>query len=342
MALHTPTKLVARAAELGYGALALTDRNSLAGVVRAHVAARRHGLKLIVAVEITPDDAPPLLLLPPDRAAYRRLARLITRGRLRAKGANCELHFDDIAELGPGLRAIALPPTTIPPDAAALDTLHTQLCAYRGVFGQDLHLAAALAYDVPDDTRLAWLSALADRTAIPLVATNDVHYHDPQRRFLQDVLTCIREKCTIDQAGTRLFPNAQRHLRSCDEIHRRYAAYPELLSRSLEIAASCTFSLDELRYEYPHELCPAGMTPMEFLARLTWTGARQRYPDGLPSKVRRLLNTELQLIEELNYAYYFLTVWDLVRYARSRGILCQGRGLCRQFGRVLLPWRNRR
>ena len=157
--------------------------------------------------------------------------------------------------------------------------------------------------------RLGQLAALSQQTGIPLVAANAVHYHAPERRYLQDVLTCVREKCTVATAGRRLFANAERHLRPRDEIARR-----------------CTFSLNELRYEYPHELVPAGLTARAHLAELTWAGARERYPGGLPDKVRRLIEQELALIAELKYEHYFLTVWDLVRFARGRGILCQGRG----------------
>jgi error-prone DNA polymerase len=362
-----PEELVARAAELGYTALAITDRNSLAGVVRAHLAAKEHGLHLMIGAEITPVDAPPLVLLAPNRPAYGRLARLITRGRLRRPKGDCEIRLADVAELGAGLVALVVPSdegggaseeATEQPAAAgklrdgggeshAATTIRSlrsaraggprspsslrrsvaaSLSDYRSIFGPDLYLAATLTHDVPDDLRLAQLAELSRRTRIPLVAANAVHYHVPERRYLQDVLTCIREKCTIHDAGRRLFVNAERHLRSREELARRYAGHAELLGRTLDIAGRCTFSLDELRYEYPHELCPADQSPREFLAALTWQGAGQRYAGGIPEKVRRLLETELALIAELRYEHYFLTVWDLVRFARERDILCQGRG----------------
>ncbi len=317
-----PEELVERAAELGYAALAITDRNSLAGVVRAHIAAQHHNLHLIVGAEITPVDAPPVVLLAPDRAAYGRLSRLITRGRLRVKKGQCHLTFDDVAALASGLIAIVTPPRR--PVASAADIRHYH--AYRELFGHDVYLAAELAYEQPDTERLAWLHALSNQVNIPLVAANDVHYHDAARRYLQDALTCVREKCTIHDAGRRLFPNAQRHLRTLDETGRRYAAHTDLLERTIEIAERCTFSLDELKYEYAHEVCPDDLSPIEYLAQLTWAGAARRYADGIPDKVRDLLTAELKLIEELRYEYYFLTVWDLVRFARGRGILCQGRG----------------
>ncbi len=368
-----PEELVARAAELGYAALAITDRNSLAGVVRAHVAAKEHNLHLIVGAEITPVDAPPVVLLAPDRPAYGRLARLITRGRLRSRKGDCETRLADVAELGRGLIAIVALPSE--PEAQATgvaadprvgrrrqtgqrrDAGATQvavggllrpvrspaatfrrfaapslaptldpLLTYRAIFGDDCYLAAELAYDVPDRVRLEQLAALSRQTGIPLVAANDVHYHVPERRYLQDVLTCIREKCTLTTAGRRLFANAERHLRPRDELARRYAPYAELLHQTVEIARRCTFSLDELRYEYPHELVPERVSAHEHLVRLTWVGAQGRYPDGISDKVRQLLENELRLIAELRYEHYFLTVWDLVRFAQGRGILCQGRG----------------
>jgi len=351
-----PEELVERAAELGYASLAITDRNSLAGVVRAHIAAREHGLHLIIGAEITPVDAPPLVLLAPDRAAYGRLCRLITRGRLRCPKGDCEIRLADLADLAPGLIAIALPDhrdsgikglsdpgqqsargpagrrsgSLNPSIPYSLDPLIPRsldpLLIYREIFAPHLYLAAELRYDLPDAVRLAQLQALARAAGIPLVAANDVHYHVPERRYLQDVLTCIREKCTLAAAGRRLFANAERHLRPRDEIARRYAAHPDLLARTLQIAQRCAYSLDELRYEYPHELVPAGVAAQQHLAQLTWSGAHERYPGGIPERVRTLLESELALIGELRYEHYFLTVWDLVRFARTRGILCQGRG----------------
>ena len=320
-----PAELVERAAELGYTALALTDRHSLAGVVRAHVAAEQQGLHLLIGAEVVPVDAPPVVLLAPDRPAYARLSRLLTRGKVRTRKGECHLTLDDVAELSAGLLAIVIPPTTSNP---ADDTVQELALyhAYRNVFGQRAYLAAELAYDEPDARRLERLVRLSEQTRLPLVAANCVHYHDSQRRYLQDVLTCVREKCTIFEAGKRLFPNAERHLRPRVEIGRRYAGHPELVARTVEIARDCTFRLDALKYEYPHELCPDGLSPITYLSQLTWEGAAKRYPDGVPPKVHGLVTAELQLIEELHYEFYFLTVWDLVRFARSRGILCQGRG----------------
>ena len=331
-----PGQLVRRAAELGYEALALTDRHSLAGVVRAHEAACECGLHLLIGAEIHPVGADPLVLLAPDRAAYGRLARLLTRGKLRTSKGRCEIHLDDIAELAGGLIAIALttasgdqPPAETDSPTAAAGTLSR----YKDIFADRLYLAVELDRRLADETRLRRQADLAARVGVPLVAANNVYYHAPQQRYLQDVLTCIRLGCTLAQAGTRLCQNAERHLRPLDEIARRYRGYEAALARTVEIARRCTFRLDELRYEYPHEVCPAGMTPIEYLRRLTWAGAARRSglraadaPAALPAALRARLEAELNLIAELGYEHYFLTVYDLVRFARSRGILCQGRG----------------
>ena len=313
-------ELVKRAAELGYEALAVTDVNSVAGVVRAHAAAKETGLKLIVGAEVTPADAPPVVLWATDRAAYGRLARLITQGRRRAEKGECELTWNDIAEHAEGLMAGVLCRLTAPP------TVHEAFHKYRELFSSRAYLIAELHRGPDDEHRLDQLLWLSRETRLPLVAAGDVYYHTPARQPLQHVLTAIRHGVTVAQAGHLLFPNAQRHLKPLQEIHETFSRVPEAIERTVEIADRCTFSLDELRYEYPLELAPPGLTPMEYLKQLTWQGAKRRYPDGVPEKVIGLLKHELQLIEELHYEAYFLTVWDLVKFARSRDILCQGRG----------------
>jgi len=326
-----PDELVRRAAELGYAALAITDRNSLAGVVRAHGAAKDLGLKLLVGAEVTPEDAPPMVLLATDRAAYGRLARLITRGRRRAEKGECRLSFEDVAEHAEGLIAgVGLQGGNCELQIANWEALGAKpqaaLPTIRSVFGDRCYLLAELHHGPDDRGRLRKLIDLSRRTRVPLVAAGDVHYHVPQRKALHDVLTAIRHGTTVAAAGEHLFPNAQRYLKPPEAMAALFADAPEAIGRTLEIADRCTFSLDQLRYEYPEELAPPGESPSEYLSRLTWAGARGRYPGGIPEKVRRLLEHELRLIDELHYEAYFLTVWDLVRFARCRGILCQGRG----------------
>lgn len=311
-----PDELVTRAAELGQAALAITDRNSLAGVVRAHVAAKEAGLKLIIGAEITPADAPPILLWASDRAGYGRLARLLTLGRRAAPKGECHLTFDDVAAHAAGLLAGFLL------RQARLEDLRR----YAGVFGDRCYAVAEL-HRGPDDRRLLQqMRREAEDARVPLIAANDVYYHVAERRPLQDVLTAVRHGCTVAELGDRIFPNAERHLKSAAAISELFADYPLAVEQTLEVAQRCTFSLDELRYEYPEELCPPGVTPLEHLTGLTWAGAQRRYPAGVPNKVRHQIEYELALITELHYEAYFLTVWDLVRFARGRGILCQGRG----------------
>ena len=314
-----PGELVERAAALGYAALAVTDRHSLAGVVRAHAAAKEFDLKLLVGAELHPTDAPACFALATDRSAYGRLARLLTLGKSRAPKGECLLRFDDLARFGDGLIVGIVPEPGAPPTVGELE-------AYRACFGDRAYLAAE-AHRGPDDA--AWLAALADvarRSRVPLVAAGGAYYHVPERRPLQDALTAVRLGCPIADCGTHLFANAERHLKPLDELERLYADLPDALRRTIEVAERCKFSLDELRYEYPEELAPPGRTPLEYLRDLAWRGAAERYPDGIPEKVRGLLDHELRLIAELRYEAYFLTVWDLVRFARGEGILCQGRG----------------
>uniref|UniRef100_A0A7C2NV90 Error-prone DNA polymerase n=1 Tax=Schlesneria paludicola TaxID=360056 RepID=A0A7C2NV90_9PLAN len=314
-----PDELVTTAAALGYAALAITDRNSVAGVVRAHVAAKEAGLKLLIGAELHPVDASPLVVWVIDRAGYGRLCRLITRGRRSAPKGECRLTAADIAEHAEGLFA-GVPLTSLTDGAAQ------HLIRWRDVFGDRLYALAELHRGY-NDTRLwrQWQQVSA-ATRVPLVAAGDIHYHEAGRRYLHDVVTAIRLKTTVAQLGAHRFANGERHLRTREELADLYGACPDTLRRSTEIADRCQFSLEELRYDYPEELCPPGETPFSYLTRLTWAGARDRYPAGIPDKVRRLIEHELHLIEQLRYAAYFLTVWDLVRFARERGILCQGRG----------------
>ncbi len=299
----------------------MTDRNSLAGVVRAHIAAKEVGLPLIVGAEITPLDGPPVVLWATDRASYGRLCRLVTRGRRQAEKGQCALAVADVAEFGEGLIA----GVSVQGELQSNDDSH--IGAYRDIFADRCYLLAELHCGADDAGRLAALQTLSRQMRTQLVAAGDVHYHVAGRMVLHDVLTAIREGTTVAAAeGTLLFPNAERHLRSLAEIRALFAAAPDAIARTVEIAERCRFSLDELRYEYPTELAPEGKTPLAYLTELAWQGAAERYPGGVPEKVRGQIEHELALVGELHYEAYFLTVWDLVRFARSRNILCQGRG----------------
>ena len=317
-----PEEMVERACELGYRALALTDRNTLAGVVRAHEAAQRTGLHFIPGARLDLTDGPSLLCLPTTRHGYGALSRLITTGRRRAPKGECHLTRDDVvAAADPhGHIFIAVPPTS------PGDNFADHLAWYRDHLAAPLHLAATHYHRGDDDRRLAHLAHLAATHGLPLVATGDIHQHDPARRRLHDTLTCIREHCTIDDAGWCLEANAERHLKPRAELARLFRNHPDALANTVAIADQCRFSLAELRYEYPDEVADDGRTPRETLATLTWAGAAERYPDGIPPKVRKIIEHELALIAQLEYEPYFLTVEDIVRKARELGILCQGRG----------------
>ncbi|HBF60013.1 MAG TPA: error-prone DNA polymerase, partial [Methyloceanibacter sp.] len=320
-------ELVAQAAALGHAAIAVADANTLAGVVRAHIAAKEAGIQFIVGARLILADAPSLLAYPTSRAAYGRLCRLLTRGQRRAEKGDCFLFLDDVAEHADGLIFIALRGENNPgedrPDDARFEE---ELLRLKGALRGPLYLAAHHSYRGADRIRIEKSARVAARTHIPLIATGAVLYHAPKRRPLQDVLTCIREKCTLADAGFHLEANAERHLKEPAEMARLFKGYEEALERTVEIAERCRFSLDELKYEYPDEPVPQGKTPQGHLEALTWDGAAWRFPDGIPGKVRSTIEKELALIEELSYAPYFLTVYDIVHYARSVGILCQGRG----------------
>ncbi|MFT3784778.1 MAG: error-prone DNA polymerase [Tepidisphaeraceae bacterium] len=316
-----PDELVCQAACLGYHALAITDVNSLAGVVRAYAAAKQiEGFQLIVGTRLIFSDpqAPQLLVWPTDRAAYARLCRLLTLGRRRAPKGECHLTLDDFLAHSDGVHA-----------AVEYDTLHDgphRLHRLREAMTDRLSLSIHLDVAGDDDGRLAKARAFSRQTRVPLLATNHVHYHDPGRRPLQDVLTCIRSGCTIHDAGFRLFPNAERHLKSPEQMRRLFASAPEAIERGLWVAGQCRFSLGDLKYEYPIEAVPAGVQPMRHLRELTYAEGRKRYPNGIPVAVAAQIEKELAFIERKKIEAYFLTVYDLVREARSRDILCQGRG----------------
>jgi error-prone DNA polymerase len=308
---------VFRAHELGYSALALTDECSMAGVVRAYEAAKECGLKLIVGSEFRTTDDLHVVLLAPTQAAYAQICALITLARRRSPKGEYRLARGDFEhDLGECL-ALWVPP------AQPRMSIATWL---RDLFPQRCWIAVELHRGADDAQRLARLRELAHATGLPMVAAGDVHMHVPERRALQDTVTAIRHRCTLAQAGHRLFPNGERHLRSFAALA---AVYPsDLLEASARIAERCTFSLGSLRYHYPHELVPAGVDASTHLRNLTEAGLRERWPAGVPQKVRAAVEKELALVRELKYEHFFLTVHEIVHWARDpqRAILCQGRG----------------
>ena len=316
-----PEELVVRAKELGLTALALTDRNSLAGVVRAHQAAKKHGLRFVVGCRLDLTDGTALLCYPTDRAAYGRLCRLLSLGKMRAPKGECHLTLQDVGGHATGQIFIV-----VPPENWSQEVFIARVREIAERLGEPCYLAASRLYRGDDRARIARLTQVAEAAGAPLVATGDVHYHVPGRRPLQDVVTCIREGCRIHEAGHRLHANAERHLKAPEEMARLFALWSQALARTGEIAARCNFSLDELRFNYPDEPVPPGKTPQAHLEDLTWEGAARRYPQGVSAKVRATLEKELKLIGQLDYAPYFLTVYDIVYWARSQDILCQGRG----------------
>ncbi len=320
-----PAELVRHAHELGYRALALTDECSMAGVVRAHEAAQGlpegPRLRLIVGAEFRCSDGLQLVLLAPDQRAYSQLCRLITLARRRAAKGRYALAQADLESGLDQCLALWLPP---PDDAAAAEQALAAGRWLRERFAERAWLAVELHRGAGDRSRLAHCQELARRCALPAVAAGDVHMHRRNRRRLQDLLTAIRHGCTLQSAGARLFPNGERHLRPLRTLARLYP--PELLAASLAIAERCQFDLGQLRYEYPAELVPAGSSASAHLRALTEAGARRRWPQGVPAPVAALLEKELQLVAELGYEHFFLTVHDVVDFARRRDILCQGRG----------------
>ena len=315
-----PQEMVARADELGLAAIGIADRNSFAGVVRAYGEAKDRKIKYLPGVRLVALDGFEVLAYPTDREAYGRLCRLLTEGNRRAKKAECHISFAEICAASAGQMLIALPPDNLDP------AFTTHLAELSQAAPQRVFLGAVHHHQGHERQRFTRLAACARQHRTPLVALNDVHYHSPDRRPLADVLTCIREKCTIAQAGFRLNANAERHLKSADEMLHLFAGYEDAVARSVEIAQQCRFSLGDLKYEYPDEPVPPGKTAQEHLADLAWAGAKKRYPHGIPDDIRTTILDELRIIEDLDYARYFLTVHDVVAYARNQKILCQGRG----------------
>jgi error-prone DNA polymerase len=321
-----PEELVEQAAVYGYRAIGITDRNSVAGIVRAHLAARTLGIQFLPACRLDLLDGPSLLAYPTNVAGYSQLSGLLTTGNLRAEKGECHLYKTDVYHQLKDLILIVVPPVILNGRFEFDLSFEKQSAVYRDIFGERLYLAASRRYLGDDAKQLFRLSQLSSRLGIPMVATNDVHYHEPSRRPLQDILTCIREKCTIQNAGFRLHQNAERYLKSEDEMKRLFNQYPEALRNTKEIAEVCQFNLHMLKYEYPEEITSGGRTTQEELTMLVWKGADERFGNHITEKTKNAILHELKFIREMNYAAYFLTVYDIVRYAREQKILCQGRG----------------
>src|SRR5215831_9857674 len=358
-----PEELMMQAQAIGLAGLGLCDRNSVAGVVRAHLAKREHDLALKYhpgARLVFADGTPDILVYPRDRAGWGRLTRLLTAGNLRAEKGECRLTLDDLLAHSFGLELIAMdsssftsplvgevgarsapgegekkikprPLTRLAAKAARHplpqgERVRKTLSTLRAAAPGRVRLAASMLYRGNDRARLARAASLARDARVPLIAINDAHFHHPDRRPLADVLTCIREKLVIDRAGRRLAANAERFLKPPEEMMRLFRDAPEAVEETLHLSERLTFSLDELKYEYPDESVAGFTTPQDALAHLAYEGAKTRYPGGVPDKVRTTIAHELELVAQRRYAPYFLTVHDIVRYARSQKILCQGRG----------------
>lgn len=317
-----PEELVEQAAILGYSAIAITDRNSLAGIVRGHMAAKAISLKFIPACRLDLVDGASLLAYPTDHEAYARLSALLTLGNLRTKKGKCELYKKDVYAHSEGTLFAAVPPDLLDANFELDITFRNDLAEYRKHFGKALYLAASFNYQGQDGKRLFRLA----ETGVPLMAAGDVHYHVPQRRELQDVLTCVREKCTIHQAGYKLHQNAERFMKSLEETERLFRAYPAALANAQFIAEACTFSLDSLKYLEPEEDLIDGMTRHERLVKLTWERAKAVFGDPVPEKHRQQIEFELGFIERRKLAWYFLRVYKITQFAEEREVLHQGRG----------------
>jgi error-prone DNA polymerase len=345
-----PEELAAQAKALGLSALGIADRNSVAGLVRAHSIAKEEGLQFLPGARLVfADSTPEILTYPHCLSGWSNLTRLLTIGKRRAAKGECTLFLPDLLAHAAGLTLIVAIGSSVssPTGAGEVSAFGiadgttkaakrrrrtveaddvSLIAQLREASGTAVRLGAAMLYRGDDARRLERLAALAAQARAPLIATNDVLYHHPDRRPLQDVLTCIREHLTLDRAGKRLAANAERHLKSPKDMLHLFRRHPEAVEETLGFIQSCRFSLDELQPSYPLETRQGFATPQEALIAFAEQGARRRYPDYIPEKIRKGLDYELKLVAELNYAPYFLTVHDIVRFAKQQGILCQGRG----------------
>jgi error-prone DNA polymerase len=318
-----PEELVNRAAELGYTKIAITDRNSVAGVVRAHMAAKATtGIGIIPACRLDLQDGPGLLAYPTDITAWSRMCALLTRGNLRAEKGKCLLYKQDVYEHKEGIKFIIVPPIELNNRFDFDDEFKAHVAEYRAMFGNELYMAAFRSYSGNDAKRFYRLSKLG----VPMAATNDVHYHEQERRELQDVETCVREKCTIYTAGFKLHANAERYLKPIEELERLFRQYPDAIACTQEIAEACTFSLDTLKYLEPEWVSPDGRSADEHLRAYTIAGAHKIFADGIPKKISKQIDFELAFFARRKLAPYFLRIYEYTQKAKELQILHQGRG----------------
>ncbi len=313
-----PDELVSAGVELGYRCIGITDRDGVYGIVRAHVAAKTHGAGIIVGAEMSVSDGSTVVLLVKNREGYSNLCRLISIGRLRNEKGFCDVGWDEVADYSAGLHALLASGAEYLPDDI--------VTILKDVFRNDISIIVSRHFEAGESAAFEKLKTIAGNHKIRLVASTEVLYHVKQRKRLQDVLTCIRSGVKLTEAGKLLYPNGEHYIKPLEKIQRLFADIPAAVERSSEIAAVCTFSLDELVYRYPSELLPKGYTTAVWLKELTYSGARKRYGGVVPGKVRVQVERELALIEELDYCGYFLTMWDIVGFCREQEILCQGRG----------------
>lgn len=321
-----PEELVDQAIALGYKQIAITDRNTLAGIVRAHAATKNKDFRVIIGCRLDLLDGPSLLAYPRNLNGYVNLTSLLTTGNLRTEKGKCHLYKADVYKYQNDLQFIIVPPSTLTPGFDLEQIFVDAVKEYQLHITQPIYIGATRFYLGNDAKLLHRIAGLSHDSSIPMIATNDVHYHDKQRRELQDIVTCVREKCTIYTAGFQLLQNAERYVKPAAEMERLFRQYPHAIANTKEFVAQCNFSLTELKYEYPEEITSDGRSPDQELAHLSWQGAKEMFGENISAKTRDAIKHELEFISEMKYAPYFLTVYDIVKFARSKGILCQGRG----------------
>lgn len=321
-----PEEIVEQAIALGYSKIAITDHNTLAGIVRAYTATKGKNISIIPACRLNLLDGQSLLAYPTNKEGYANLSSLLSEGNLRAEKGECHLYKADVYRYSSDMKFIVVPSASLNESFEFESDFIQGLQEYKQKLGDSVSVGAIRSYQANDTKKLFVLAQLSKQYGLPLVAMNDVHYHAPERRELQDVLTCVREKCTIHNAGYRLYQNAERYLKPAEEMQRLFAHYPEAIENAQKIADACQFCLSELKYVYPEEITSEGRTPQEELVHLTWQGAHEKFGAAIPSHITEAIKYELDFMERKNYAAYFLTVYDFVRFARSQNILCQGRG----------------